>query len=378
MVSTAGVTIAVAAMVIVMSVFNGFHALIDQRLSTLDPPLIVLPSKGKTIADADSLARQLTQLPQVSLAYPIIHEKALAATSQRQATANLYGVPVEQYLTRFDSITLAGDPWADYHPAAPPAVVSVGLANSLLLPIATEQLLTIHTPKRLGRINPASPLSAFRTDSLAPSAAFALNQPEYDRDALFAPIATVRQLLQYTPAQATEIHLYASPTKSLIKQISSILPDDTKLLTRQQLLAGTFQIVNIERYISLLLLALILGIASFNIISSLSLLIIEKQPNAQTLRAIGTTPKEIRQIYIACGIIITAAGTLLGIALGSLLSLAQQHLHLIKLTGDPAEMSVTSYPVQLNPLDLIPITLIALAIGLLTSIFATRNLQKQK
>lgn len=372
MVSTVGVAVAVTAMVAVMSVFNGFHSLIEKRMSILDPPLLLQPIAGKAIANADSIANAIEQLPSVAEAFPIIEERGLAISGPRQTSVRLIGVP-EQFYPRFDSITIAGEPWQPYHPTASPAVASVGVANALLTPIGTEQTVGIYLPKRIGRINPANPMAAFRTDSVAITAAFAINQLEYDSDVLFVPLHTMRQLLQYTH-EATSIYINPHPSSPHTSaQIAPLITGKAKIITRSQLLSGTFQIVNIERWITFALLAFILAIASFNIITSLSLLIIEKQTNAQTLTALGATPADVRQIYLLCGLITTAVGTAAGLITGTVITLLQQHLGIIKLTGDTAAMSIRAYPCVFNPLDLIPITLIAMTVGLVTSWIATRK-----
>lgn len=373
MVSMAGIAVATAALVVVMSVFNGFHRLIESRLSVLDPPLIAVPVSGKAFQNADSLSGVLANLPEVEWALPVVSERALAIMGERQAAIRLFGIPDELYV-RFDSLSLIGEPWADYYPGVEPAVVSVGVANALQASVGSEQLMGLYVPKRVGRINPANPMAAFRTDSVAVSSAFALNQAEYDRDAVFAPLELVRNLLQYS-TEASSIHIFPKEGSetSALKAAQAVIGNQGKVLTRMEQQQSSFRIVNMEKWMTFLLLGFILIIASFNIISSLSLLIIEKEENDRTLAALGFDSKAIRGIYVRCGFLITAAGGIVGMIFGTLLSLGQQYFGWVKLAADPEMVSVEAYPVVFQAVDLLPISLLVAGIGAVTALIASRS-----
>lgn len=372
MVSTVGIAVATAALVVVMSVFNGFYELIESRLSVLDAPLTAVPMSGKTFADADSLSAVIEELPEVSMALPMVSERALAVVGERQAAVHLYGISQELY-NRFDSLTLAGIPWEECIPGLEPAVVSVGVANELQVPVGTDYVMGLYVPRRVGRINPANPMAAFRTDSVSVSAAFALNQPEYDRDAVFAPLLLVRKLLQYTN-EATVIQIYPSEGKEKAAEsaVQSILGEQGRVKTRMESQSGSFKVVNMEKWMTFLLLGFILIVASFNIISSLSLLIIEKRENAQILAALGLDRRAIRGIYMRCGVLISWTGGAVGMILGTLLSLGQQHFGWVKLASDPSLLSVTAYPVVFNAADLLPIAALIFILGIASSAITSR------
>lgn len=372
MVAMAGIALATAALVVVMSVFNGFHSLIESRLSMLDAPVSVMPLEGKTLAGVDSLCSLLEECPSIDRATPLIEERALAMAGGRQMTVKLRGISPALY-DMFKDICPAGEPWQDYHPAAAPAVVSVGVANRLELPVGREGLLHLYVPRRKGRINPANPMSAFRADSVAPSAVYMLNQQELDADIVYAPIETVANLLQLND-EATEIAVYPSgKTEKALKDARRMLPDGMRVATLQERQSGSFQIVNMEKWLTFLLLGFIMVIASFNIISSLSLLIIEKEPNAETLRAIGASPSMVRGIYRIEGMLITGIGAITGLIVGSLLSIGQERFGWVKLAGDTDMLSVTAYPVDFHIADLLPIALLSIAIGLAASAISTRK-----
>lgn len=372
MVAMAGIALATAALVVVMSVFNGFHSLIESRLSVLDAPVSVMPLEGKTLAGVDSLCSLLEKCPSIDRATPLIEERALAIAGERQKTVRLRGISPALY-DMFTGICPAGEPWQDYHSAAAPAVVSVGVANRLELPVGREELLHLYVPRRKGRINPANPMSAFRADSVAPSAVYMLNQQELDADIVYAPIETVANLLQLND-EATEIAVYPSgKTEKALKDARRVLPEGMRVAALQERQSGSFQIVNMEKWLTFLLLGFIMVIASFNIISSLSLLIIEKEPNAETLRAIGASPSMVRGIYRIEGMLITGIGAITGLIVGSLLSIGQERFGWVKLAGDTDMLSVTAYPVDFHIADLLPIALLSIAIGLAASAISTRK-----
>lgn len=371
-VSMLGITLATAALVVVLSVFNGFHALISERFSAVEPPLTAVAVNGKTIGGVDSLVRQLQARPEISLASPIIQERALAGYNGRQQAVRLRGIS-EELFPIFDSLTLAGEPWKEYYPGHRSAVVSVGVANGLEIPIGGEDLLEIYVPKRTGRINPANPMAAFRADTVAPSAVFAVNQTEIDADMLYVPLDIAAELLDLND-QATEIYIYPFKNQIDAKNVAEqILGPEVKVQTLLQREGASFQIVNLEKWMTFLLLGFILLIASFNIVSSLSLLIIEKEPNARMLNALGAPPSMNRRIYRLVGLSITAIGTLLGVIVGSLLTLGQQQFGWVKLVGDSSQLSTVAYPVRFLPADLGPVALLALLTGFIATLLATRK-----
>lgn len=372
MVSVAGIALATAALVVVMSVFNGFTELIESRLSTLDAPLSAIPSHGKHFDNVSALCAELEASPEITCAYPIIEERALAIYDEQQMVVRMRGIPEEMYAD-FAEICPYGAPWEPYHPLAESAVVSVGVANRLELPIASEDLVKLYVPKRKGRINPSLPMSAFKVDSVAPSAAFVLNQQEIDADIIFMPYHIVSSLLQYDN-QATDIFIY--PTNSIAdarRAAKEVLQSKAEVLSIVERQSATFKIVNIEKWVTFMLLGFILLIASFNVISSLSLLIIEKESNADTLCALGVTRDDIRDIYRIEGLLITALGAVIGILLGTIFSIGQQCFGWVKFSADSSNLSVSAYPVEFQPLDLIPILILILIVGVITSMIATRK-----
>lgn len=367
-----GIALATAALVVVMSVFNGFHSLISDRLSALEPPVTAIAAEGKTIAVSDSLIAALNADPAIALATPVIEERALAAYDGRQHAIRLRGIRPELY-SLFYPICPVGSPWKEYFPGRESGVISAGVANALELPIANEQLMEIYVPRRIGRINPANPMAAFRVDTIAPSAVYLANQQELDADLVYVPYPVASNLLQLND-EATEIYIYPSTSeKAAITAAKRILGPEAEVLTLLESQGATFQIVNMEKWMTFFLLGFILLIASFNIISSLSLLIIEKEPNAAMLRALGATDSMVRNTYRLIGVLITGLGTAIGLVAGIGLSLGQQHFGWVKLMGNTSDLTVQAYPVQFHFADIPAVALLALLTGLITTAIATRR-----
>ncbi len=366
-----GIALATTALVVVMSVFNGFHSLISQRLSALEPPLTAVATEGKTISGVDSLISRLNAEPSIALASPVIEERALASFAGRQQAIRLRGIKPELY-PLFDTICPVGNPWEEYYPGYVPATLSAGVANSLELTVGGEELLELYMPRRIGRINPANPMAAFRADTVAPSALFVTGQAELDADLVYVPYPTAANLLQITD-EATGIYIFPNgPEADAIATAKKVLGPQVEVSTMMQRQGATFQIVNMEKWMTFMLLGFILLIASFNVISSLSLLIIEKESNAKMLSALGAPERMVRNVYRWVGIMITGAGTVIGLACGTLLALGQEHYGWVKLAGDASQLSMTVYPVTFNPLDLLAVAALGIITGVVTTVIATR------
>lgn len=378
-VSVAGVAVATAAIVVVLSVFNGFTRLAASHLSAIDPEVRIVPLSGAAFANADSLARVLEDLPQIGTALPVVQERGLAIAGNKQMPVVFKGVP-ESYseVSGLESLVIDGDfDLAPADSAAAPAMASAGAAIGL--DARPGQRFSLYVPRRTGRINPANPQTAFRGAEMATAGVWQVDQPEFDTDFIFIPLSTARSLLEYT-TEATAIEVSAAPgidAASAARAALDAMDGQARALTRQQQESNSFKMIMIEKWVTFLMLAFILIIASFNIISTLSLMVIEKRQNMATLRALGATKGLVRRVFMWQGWLISLAGGLAGIALGTLLALAQQHFGIIKLAGDPAKMTITVYPVAVEPVDLLAVlglvALVAAAASLSTLLMKTNN-----
>lgn len=380
-VAIAGVAVAAAAMIIVLSVFNGFTQLVEKKTSSFNPPLLVLPVAAHTIANADSLADALATTPGVALAAPLIDEQAFAISAHGQMPVNIRALPPRAIAASgLPSILLASAPASGPAEAAPAqeataapasaaseaAFLSVGAA--LTLNAHPADTIGLFEPRRLGRVNPANPMKAFRGAQLRVQGVYQVEQEEQDRDMLVVPLSVARRLLDYT-TEATGIAIYlTSDSPSLLASTRSALADRLpagyRMADRIEQEADAHRMIALEKWITFLMLLFILAISSFNIISTLSLMVVEKQANIAVFSAIGAPNRLIRAIFANQGWLITLLGGIVGLLIGSLITLGQQTFGWVKIqASNPAVMAIDYYPVQLQATDI----LIILAAILLTA-----------
>ena len=386
-VSMAGVAVTAAAMIVVLSVFNGFTQLVEKKTSSFNPPLLVVPAEGKTISDADSLAAALQTLPEVSVASPLIDEQAFAVAPTGQMPVHIRALaPAAMEASGLHRILVDGA----LDTAG--ATISVGVAMQLnLRPAGTAfpegatctSDFEIFEPVRTGRVNPANPSAAFSGDSLRVTGVY-----QVDRDMLVMPLSQARKLLMYT-TEATGIAIYlthggATPSADALAEARSAvetrLPAGNLLLDRLQQESEAYRMIAVEKWITFLMLLFIMAVASFNIVSTLSLLVVEKRQNMGVMTAMGAPPRLISSIFANQGWLITIAGGLAGILLGSLLTLGQQHFGWVRLASDnPALMAVDTYPVALTLPDvLVSLVSVAVISVVMAAVAALLALPRQK
>lgn len=382
-VAIGGVSVAIMAIVVVLSVFNGFASLAEKQMGLFDADLRVEPAAGKTIAGADSLAARVAAMPQVAAAVPVIDERALAVSPSAQMPVRLKGVGAAfADVTDMDSIIVDGAYAVDSVYGYGPAHLSVGVAGYMGLSPRVGNIVGVYVPRRVGRINPANPATAFRGDSLAVRSVWQTQRPDYDGDRIIVPLATARRLLDYEngEASAVEIRLAAGADPDAeAARLSAALGDSVRVLTRARQNADSFRMIAVEKWLTFLLLVCILAVASFNIVSTLSLLVIEKRDNMATLRALGASRAMTRRVFMWQGALIALCGGLLGSLLGVALSLGQQHFGWVRLNAEADALTIQVYPVEVHASDLLVVAAVvavgAVASALVTLLF-TKDLEK--
>lgn len=369
LISLAGVAVATMAIVCVLSVFNGFSDLSAAHLSLLDPDLKITPVEGKSISQVDSVISQVSNIEGVEMAIPTIEEQALAIFGDRQMPVVIKGVPAEyEYTSNLKSIIIDGDFYLT-DSVESYATLSVGAAIGLGATPGYYKYLGIYMPKREGRVNVANPMTAFRSDSLIIGGVYQVAQAEYDTDMVILPFENAISLLDYNN-EATAIEVKVLPladVPDVMVQLQTVLGDRFVVKDRLRQQEQSFRMIEIEKWITFLMLAFILIIASFNIISTLSMLVIEKSDNIHTLHSLGATLSEISRIFLLEGWLISIVGGIAGIMLGVILTLAQQWGGFIKLSGDPSTLSIDHYPVRLDIMDLLVVMALVAVIGLITA-----------
>ena len=368
-VAVCGVMVTTAAMVCVLSVFNGFTGLIGDKLAKLDPTLVVNAAVGKTIANADSVAGVVAGIDGVSMALPTISDHGLAVFNDFEMPVLIKGVPDGyETLTDVGDVIIDGDYMLD-DGVAQYTILSVGVALQLRVRPGFVDGVRIYAPKRMGNINLANPAGAFRADTVFVSGVYQVDQGEYDRDMMIVPISAARFLFNYAnEATAIEISLIDGANENnVMRNISGKLGDGYTVKNRLMQQDYSFRMVNIEKWVTFLLLGFIMVIATFNVIGTLSLLIIEKNDSIITFRNMGATNKQITRIFITEGWLISLTGAVAGIAVGILLCWVQQTFGLIELQGATEMLVVKEYPVEVQFTDLLVVFAAVAAVGLLTS-----------
>ncbi|MDE7403229.1 MAG: ABC transporter permease [Muribaculaceae bacterium] len=379
-VSIIAMAIATAALVCVLSVFNGFRDVIGSRLDTLLPDLILQPAEGKSITDADNLTLKISQLPGVTAATPVLEDNALAVANSQELPIKVKGVNPEEYARVTDIKKIIPDDYGSYFTdSLIHSVASIGVASRLgLLP---ESGIFLFVPRREGRVNMANPAASFTTDSLTISGVYRSNQSQFDTETLLIPLDRARRLFDREEG-ASSIEIALGPTtdpNSVIAEINRLTGGKYIVKDRLRQQEVNFRMVEIEKWISYLLLGFILLIASFNIISSLSMLVIEKQSGLASLHALGMSTRRIGDVFAWESFLVSLSGGVSGIILGVAICLLQRQFGLIKIGGNPDTLIVNAYPVIIEWLDLaatmVPILVIGLLTALLTAAFARRSVK---
>lgn len=368
-VAVCGIVVATAALICVLSVFNGFRGLIMGKLAMLDPEVAITATLGKTVNDADSIIGAVSRIPGVERAMPVIEDQALAMYAQLQMPVRLKGVP-DDYNTMnlMDSVIVDGK-WKLSDQVSRFAVAGAGPAVRLCMRPDFLGMVRLFAPQRQGNVNIANPMGAFRQDSLFLSGIFQLQQNDYDADLIYVPLDMARDLFDYE-TEATQIEVKLAPganEQQVMRAISQALGNGYQVKNRLMQQSEAYRLVNIEKWMTFLLLTFILIIATFNVISTLSLLIIEKDDSIATMRALGANDRQISRIFVLQGWLITLAGAITGVIIGLILCLCQQRFGWLRLSGDPANMIINAYPVEVQWTDVLITLALVAAVGLLTS-----------
>lgn len=378
-VSICAMAVATAAIVCVLSVFNGFKREIGVRLNTLLPDIEITPAKGKTLSNADSLLNILKNVAGIQLATPTLSDNALVIYNSQEMPVNVKGVIPEEYAKVTSISQLIPEEYGSYirgdrHQGKVPGAIAIGVASRLQA--YPESSMLIFAPRREGRVNLANPTTSFQTDSLTVTGIYQSEQSQFDDDIVILPIEAVRNLLQYDD-EASSIEIKVKPKineTSLAEDLQKILGPGFVVKDRLRQQEMNFRMINIEKWVSFLLLGFILLIASFNLISSLSMLVIEKEEALSSFAAMGMSKRRIGSIFAWESIYVSLTGGISGIIIGLILSLLQQHFGFIKIGGSSTTTVLRSYPVEVMGSDvlltLIPIVIIGILTAAITATFA--------
>lgn len=369
LIAVCGVAVATMATVCAMSVLNGFQDLVSDMFSAFDPQLKITPAKGKVFDPKTDLFLPIYDLPEVEIISECLEENALLRYQNSQQPIVLKGVE-DNYaeLTSFEDILLDGNTEL-YDGVVNYGLLGIGLAQNMGINARFVNPMEIYAPKRNAKVNPSNPASAFTEDYAYIGGVFMVNQAVYDENYMLIPIALARSLFDYeTEVSALELKLKdGASVSSVQKKLTEILGEDYIVADRYQQQQASFKMMQVEKFFIFLILLFILLITIFNVIGSLSMLMLDKQEDIITLRNLGADNKLISRIFLFEGWMISALGALGGLVLGVLICLGQQTFGWIKL-GTGLNFAVSTYPVSVSVLDLFFI----LATVLIVSFFAVQ------
>ena len=388
-VSVVGVAIATMALVVTLSVFNGFHDLVASFFTAFDPQLKIMPAMGKTVPANDPVLTQIRQLPQIDVAMESVEDQALAVYNQHQAMVTIKGVEdnfdqlthIVQILEDGDTlISNNADKYVLHAADMDYGIVGIRIAEQLGIGYSFPGTLQIYAPVREGQLNMADPSQGFTVDELySPGALFCVRQAKCDAKYILTSIDFARRLFGLDGCLSSlELRLKPGSDFDAVKsKVKELAGDKYVVLDRYEQQDDTFKIMKIEKFMAYIFLTFILIVASFNIIGSLSMLIIDKKDDVVTLRNLGASDKQIVRIFLFEGRMISAIGAVLGILLGLLLCWLQQTYGLVALGSSSDSFVVNAYPVSVHPWDIVLVFVTVLLVGFLSVWYPVRYFAKR-
>lgn len=374
-ISAAGVGVGAMALVCVLSVFNGFEVLISDMFSSFDPDLKITLTQGKTFDVNSPEFNALRKDKSVAYFTEVVEENALLRFKDKQMPATIKGVSDDfEKMTNIDSIMYDGH-FILYDGGFQRAVLGIGVASILGLGAHFIDPLYIYAPKRTSKINLLRPENSFNQIGTFVSGIFSVKQLQYDDHYVLVSIGLARDLFEYDKNKVSSVELKLAKRvdkEKVQKQIQTLLGSRFQVKNRYEQQESFFKIMKIEKWITYLILCFILLIASFNIIGSLSMLIIDKKADIETLRSLGANNQLIKRIFLFEGWMISAVGAVAGISIGAIMCLLQQHFGILKLGSGYV---VDAYPVVTNVLDVLLVFVTVIIMGFLAAYYPVRYIR---
>lgn len=380
-ISIAGVAVATLAMVVTLSVFNGFHDLVATLFTSFDPEIKVVPVKGKMMPEDDPLLTKMADHEGIDIVSRCFEDNALAMYGDRQEMVSIKGVD-DKFADLVDiKNILYGD--GEYCLQAANlqyAVPGINLAAHIGMGSYQADCIKIYAPRREGQLDMANPTTGFVQDSLLSSGlVFAVKQSVYDDNYILTSLPFARNLFD-GQGMITSMEMKVKPgydVEEVKKDLQTVADGKYDVQDRYEQQHDTFKIMKIEKFIAYIFLTFILVVACFNIIGSLSMLIIDKKKDVATLRSLGASDKLIIRIFLFEGRMITIAGAIIGIILGLILCLLQQEYGLVSLGGESGNFVIDAYPVSVHVTDIIAIFVTVTIVGFVSARYPVRYFAKK-
>lgn len=354
-ISVCGVALATLALVCTLSVFNGFHDLISSYFTHFDPDLKIEVVKGKVFTPSPTTLKAIETTEGVEVMSLTFEDNAMAKYKENQTMVTVKGVDDNfQALTHIDEILYGNPEFKLYDNIADYGIMGHSLMYILGTGIQPFDPIEIYAPRKGGKVNLANPMANFhRAPLYSPGTVFNVNDSRYATSYIIASLDYAHRLFGYT-SEVTAIEVRLTPDADFTRvkaALQAIVGGEFTVKDRYEQQEATFKVVEIEKFVTYLFLCFILMVACFNIISSVSMLILDKRDNATTLRSLGATDGMVSRIFIYEGNLIALLGAFVGLILGIILSLLQQQFGFIGL-GD-GQFIVDAYPVRVQFTDVI-------------------------
>lgn len=380
-ISVVGVAVATMAMVVTLSVFNGFSDLVASLFTNFDPQLEITPVEGKTAPADDPVLQQIRQLPEVGVATECVEDQAMVVYDGQQAMVTVKGVD-----DNFDQLThireiLVGDGRFELHAAGMHyGILGIRLAEHLGTGYRFDDPVHVYAPRREGQLDMSDPADGFVQDELySPGVLFNVMQNKYDKGYILTSISFARRIFdQQGMVSSLELRLKPGSDFEAVKaRMKELAGSRYYVRDRFEQQDDTFRIMKIEKLIAYIFLTFILVVACFNIIGSLSMLMIDKRDDVVTLRNLGATDRQISQVFLFEGRMIAAIGAVAGIVVGLLLCWLQQEFGIIALGRAEGAFIISAYPVSVHPMDIVIVFFTVMAVSFLAVWYPVRYFSRR-
>lgn len=379
-VAVAGVALATAAMICTLSVFNGFQAFVAGQFTAMDPEVKIVAAEGKSFL-IDNAMDSVFALPQIDVVSYSVEDKAMVQYGGKQVMVTLKGVDDNfSKLTNIENALYGNGDFVLQDELNSYAVPGAALIQELNCGINFVRPLEIIVPSRSGKINLTMPALSFKKSGLMSSGlVFVVNQSKYDANYILTSIDFVRKIFRRNVNEVTSIEIKVKAganVDKVKKSIKEVLGDDFVVMNRYEQQQDIYKVMQVEKLIAYLFLSFILLVACFNIIGALSMLIIEKRDNMNTLRSFGADNKTISNIFIFEGCLISSIGAVVGLLLGLSFCLVQQEYGIIT-TGGGDGFIMDSYPMEVQSGDVVIVFVTVLVTGFMAVWLPVRYLTRK-
>ena len=378
-VSVIGMMVGTMALLLVLSVFNGFEDLVTSLYNSFNPDLKVEARIGKTFEVDSSTIYKLEHLPGIKAVSEVLEENALIRYNDKDMVGRLKGVD-DKFIdvSGIDSTIVGGKYMLTDADSLNYAVVGLGIQAMLGVNIANQfSRLEIYMPRREGKVSTTSPENAFKQQIIYPIGVYAIQQ-DFDAKYTIVPLQFMRNLLDYDTPQVSALEIALLPNANMATvqtAVEQLLGKDFKVADRYQQDEFLYKVMRTEKWAVYLILTFILIIAAFNIVGSLSMLVIEKKHDLGILRAMGANSQFIRRVFMLEGILLGGVGGAMGMLLAFVICLAQQHFKLLRLAGDT--FLIDAYPVSMRWFDFLMVGITVIVIALLAAYFPAQRATQQ-